>query len=186
MEPDKPAGKPVAVQYEFSEEENKFFKKAGKSMSLAGACKLFLGLLICIFFTFSAMDTWKVQKNVKLKDAVTMNPESPLTKELNKEIDEFNKQVGNMFSWLDRLLYFQIFMAIAGLAFAAIGSGCLKTAKAFSKIVTTQGNDISLLMEALHSIGKLYVIKCLFLLPIVVFVIMLLANIIIKRWQMPA
>lgn len=174
---------PTQQQYEFTEAENKFFKKAARSMSLAGACKLFLGLVICIFFSYTAYDTWQVQKDMKLDAKVTtVAPDTKAAVELNKTMEEFQKRAGNLFAWLDRLVYFQIFIAVAGLAFAIIGSGCLRTSKAFTKITTTQGNDIGLLMQALQSIGKLYWIKCLFLVPATIIAILLLAIVIINQW----
>jgi hypothetical protein len=141
--------KTMSSQYEFSGEQNTLIGSLGKKMGFVGLFAVILGvinliitlLVVVAIYRDRLPATWKTKtteylqkSNVKLPDEISMD-----------------KMPANNHLW-----GLAINAGIVSLFYIFLGTWTRSAGQSFQKIVSTQGNDISNLMNGLGSLHSMY------------------------------
>jgi hypothetical protein len=144
-------------QYEFSGEQNVVIGSLGSKMRFVGLFAAVLGvinliialLVVVAIFRDRIPADWKAKSKEYMEKAKEKLPD-----DLKKQADEYSLDkvpAGNHSLW-----GIAINVGIVGLFYLLMGVWTRSAGESFEKIATTQGSDITNLMNGLNSLHKMY------------------------------
>lgn len=133
-------------EYEFDESQNQLFGSLARKMALVGVMLIFFGALQMVNGVSSLMISRNPDRMLEAAAKAGMSPE---------QIKLIEQSMAGGF-WSSPLTVSALAFAIAGLLFLLVGVWTRQAAGGFARIVHTQGQDITRLMDAIGSLHKKY------------------------------
>jgi hypothetical protein len=138
----------VPREYEFSQEQNVLFSGMSSRMRLVGLILAVVGILNLLVALSIVLAIYRNNLPKDYVDLVVKKAGAATGKDVQDMLD---KLPANNYLWGVTIAF-----AVNGLIFLLMGVWTRSAAHNFQKIVDTQGNDISLLMDALGALNRMY------------------------------
>lgn len=154
-------GRPVSepMQYEFTPAQNEQLAALGRKMRVVGFGFVALGLLSLLMAALMATGIYQV----------TRHPDAAVQEKL--------KDVQPATLWAACGIY-----AVSGLVYLAVGGWTRAAGGSFHRIVSTKGNDIGLLMDAVATLFKKYsLLYTILMTGVILFLLLIAAGIILPK-----
>jgi hypothetical protein len=155
----------VPREYEFSQEQNVLFSGMSSRMRLVGLILAVFGVLNLLVALGVVLAIYRNNLPADYVESVVKKAGDATGKDVKEMLDKL--PANNVLWWI------AIAFAVNGLLWLLMGVWTRSAAHSFQKIVDTQGHDISLLMDALGALNRMY--SLIYTLIVIGFLVILIA-----------
>jgi hypothetical protein len=147
----------TSAQYEFTEDQNRQIGSLAGSMRFVGFCSVIYGVVALLITLLAVLFIFRDRLPAGFREKAAeyyQKAKAKLPEDLQKQTDEY--AVDKLPAQNNFLMGVAIFCGVTGLFFLLQGIWARSSAASFRKVVDTQGNDITNLMNAIGELRTMY------------------------------
>jgi hypothetical protein len=147
----------TSTEYEFTEDQNRQISSLAGSMRFVGLLSVIYGVVALLITLVAILFIFRDRLPAGFREKATdyyQKAKAKLPEDMQKQADEY--AIDKIPKENNFLMGVAIFCGVTGLFFLLQGLWARSSAASFQKVVDTQGNDITNMMNAVGSLKTMY------------------------------